>query len=135
MKILYLECNMGAAGDMLMSALYELLPDKAAFVRAMNSLGLPGVELTPLPARTCGIAGTRMEITVGGAEEESHDVPMAAGEGHIHVHSHGHDHHEHDHGHHCHEHHMPMNTVITTITTPPPAASPPSSAACPCPGR
>lgn len=104
MKILYLECNMGAAGDMLMSALYELLPDKAAFVRAMNSLGLPGVELTPLPARTCGIAGTRMEITVDGAEEESHDVPMAAGEGHIHVHSHGHDHHEHDHGH-CHEHH------------------------------
>ena len=104
MKILYLECNMGAAGDMLMSALYELLPDKAAFVRAMNSLGLPGVELTPLPARTCGIAGTRMEITVGGAEEESHDVPMAAGEGHIHVHSHGHEHHEHDHGH-CHEHH------------------------------
>ena len=102
MKILYLECNMGAAGDMLMSALYELLPDKAAFVRAMNSLGLPGVELNPLPARTCGIAGTRMEITVGGAEEESHDVPMAAGEGHIHVHSHGHDHHEHDHGHHCH---------------------------------
>ena len=104
MKILYLECNMGAAGDMLMSALYELLPDKAAFVSAMNSLGLPGVELTPLPARTCGIAGTRMEITVDGAEEESHDVPMAAGEGHIHVHSHGHDHHEHDHGH-CHEHH------------------------------
>lgn len=107
MKILYLECNMGAAGDMLMSALYELLPDKAAFVSAMNSLGLPGVELTPLPARTCGIAGTRMEITVGGAEEESHDVPMAAGEGHIHVHPHGHDHHEHGYGHHHHHHASP----------------------------
>ena len=104
MKILYLECNMGAAGDMLMSALYELLPDKAAFVNTMNSLGLPGVTLIPLSAKTCGIAGTRMEVTVGGEEEESHDVPMAAGEGHIHVHSHGHDHHEHDHGH-CHEHH------------------------------
>ena len=25
MKILYLECNMGVAGDMLMAALYELL--------------------------------------------------------------------------------------------------------------
>ena len=35
MKILYLECNMGAAGDMLMSALYELLPDKASFVLSL----------------------------------------------------------------------------------------------------
>lgn len=75
MKILYLECNMGAAGDMLMSALYELLPDKVAFVRTMNSLGLPGVTLSPLSARTCGIAGTRMEVTVGGQEEASLDVP------------------------------------------------------------
>ena len=115
MKILYLECNMGAAGDMLMSALYELLPDKAAFVSTMNSLGLAGVSLSPLSAKTCGIAGTRMEVTVGGEEEESHDMPMAAAEGHIHVHPHGHDHHGHDHCHpedphcpghdHCHEHH------------------------------
>ena len=115
MKILYLECNMGAAGDMLMSALYELLPDKAAFVNTMNSLGLPGVTLIPLSAKTCGIAGTRMEVTVGGEEEESHDVPMAAAEGHIHLHPHDHAHHHHDHCHpenphcpghdHCHEHH------------------------------
>ena len=41
MKILYLECNMGAAGDMLMSALYELLPEpeKKEFLDTMNSLG------------------------------------------------------------------------------------------------
>lgn len=29
MKTLYLQCAMGAAGDMLTAALYELLPDKA----------------------------------------------------------------------------------------------------------
>ena len=38
MKILYLECKMGAAGDMLMSALYELLPDQASFLDIMNHL-------------------------------------------------------------------------------------------------
>ena len=31
---LYLECNMGAAGDMLMGALLELLPDKELFFSA-----------------------------------------------------------------------------------------------------
>ena len=56
MKILYLECNMGAAGDMLMSALYELLPDQAAFVSAMNSLGLPGVTLIIVLHFLCSIS-------------------------------------------------------------------------------
>ena len=45
MKTLYLECNMGAAGDMLMAALLELLPDRDAFLRDMNALGLPGIEM------------------------------------------------------------------------------------------
>ena len=31
MRTLYIECNMGAAGDMLLAALYELLEDKSAF--------------------------------------------------------------------------------------------------------
>ncbi len=39
MRTLYLECNMGAAGDMLMAALYELLEDKQGFVEKMNRLG------------------------------------------------------------------------------------------------
>ena len=71
MRTLYIECNMGAAGDMLMSALYELLEDKDGFVAAMNGLGLPGVRLEACPATTCGIAGTHMRVTVDGAEETS----------------------------------------------------------------
>ena len=43
MRTLYIECNMGVAGDMLMAALYELLEDqeKESFLHAMNHLGLP----------------------------------------------------------------------------------------------
>ena len=129
MKTLYLECNMGAAGDMLMSALLELHPDPQTFLERMNGLGLPGVALTASPATSCGITGTHVSVTVHGEEEQSEDVPQPhhhALEGehphlHIHVaeehpdqshphhhgHHHGHNHeHEHEHHHdHDHEHH------------------------------
>ena len=69
MKTLYIECNMGAAGDMLMSALYELLEDKQGFLDVMNGLGLPGVKVEAQQGKTCGIAGTHMAVTVNGEEE------------------------------------------------------------------
>ena len=74
MKTLYLECKMGAAGDMLMAALYELLDQdqREEFLRTMNHLGLPGVEVAPVAAKTSGIAGTHMRVTVHGQEEHGH---------------------------------------------------------------
>ena len=39
MKTLYIECNMGAAGDMLMAALLELVPDPDEYVVRLNDLG------------------------------------------------------------------------------------------------
>ena len=87
MKTLYIECAMGAAGDMLMSALYELLEDKKGFLDKMNHLGLPQVELVPQEKTTCGICGTHMAVTVNGEEETE-----AAGHKHHHHHGHGHHH-------------------------------------------
>ena len=46
MKTIYLECNMGAAGDMLMSALYEICEQKDWFLYKMNEVFAPfGVSL------------------------------------------------------------------------------------------
>ena len=45
MKTLYLECGMGAAGDMLTAALLELITDRQSFVDRVNGLGLPGVHV------------------------------------------------------------------------------------------
>ena len=71
MKTIYLDCAMGAAGDMLMAALYELLPEKEPFWQTMHALGLPGVEISAEKAVKCGITGTHMRVTVHGAEEGS----------------------------------------------------------------
>lgn len=103
MKVLYLECNMGAAGDMLMGALADLLPDREGFADRMNALGLPGVHVELRNAVKCGVVGTHAEVTVSGTEEESLEVPM---QGHAHNHDHEHTHsHEHEHPHtHTHAH-------------------------------
>ena len=80
MKTLYLECNMGAAGDMLMAALYELLPNGQSFIDKMNMLGIPGVELKAEKTSKCGIQGTHMEVSVYHMAESS--------ENHSHSHNH-----------------------------------------------
>jgi len=109
MKTLYLECNMGAAGDMLMAALYELMSpaEQARFLETMNRL-FPGVEVSPRQAATCGITGTHMDVTIRGQEEHSQDIALGCGQDtvHAHVHETGHDeaHHSHCHDHeHCHD--------------------------------
>lgn len=125
---LYLECNMGAAGDMLTAALLELLPDRREFLDRMNGLGIPGVRIECVPETKCGIPGSRIKVFVNGEEETVQDVPMTAcaeasvtgkhehrdeecpaaeeQEHHHHEHSdHGHGHnHEHGEGH-AHAHH------------------------------
>ena len=103
MKTLYLECSMGAAGDMLTAALLELVEDKQQFIDRINHLGLSGVRVTAEPSVKCGITGTHMKVTVDGEEEESLD---AQGHHHEHVHEHSHAHaHEHPHDDHEHGHH------------------------------
>ncbi len=96
MRTLYIDCGMGAAGDMLSAALLELIPDKEKFIDELNALGIPGAIYRAEPSEKCGIRGTRMVVTVNGTEEESFDE-------HRHEHEHGHCH-EHEHEH-CHEHH------------------------------
>ena len=92
MKTLYLDCSMGAAGDMLAAALLELLPDPDAFVAELNALAIPDVKFFREASVKCGITGTHLQVTVHGEEEGAHD----------HHHAHSHDHHDHAHSHHHH---------------------------------
>ncbi|MCR5072602.1 MAG: nickel pincer cofactor biosynthesis protein LarC [Clostridiales bacterium] len=96
MKTLYLDCSMGAAGDMLTAALLELLPDPDAFVEHLNGLEIPGVEFRREKTQKCGITGTHMSVLVHGREEDPHmhENARAHSDGKAdHCHAHVHEHH------------------------------------------
>lgn len=95
MRILYLDCGMGAAGDMLAGALVSLLSkeEQESFIKMINNIGVDGVKVSLSDDAKCGIVGKHFKVEIDGVEEYSHDV---------HEHEHHHEH-EQEHGHH-HEH-------------------------------
>ncbi len=104
MKTLYLDCSMGAAGDMLTAALLELLPDQEEFLSQLNALGIPGVTIEKEKMSKCGIGGTHIRVKVHGVEE---------GDDSRHHHTHHHTHHHsgmHDVEHIV--HHLPVTDKI-----------------------
>ncbi len=97
MRTLYIDCGMGAAGDMLTAALLELLPNREAFLEKLNALGIPGVTVVAEPSTKCGISGTHIRVAVRGEEETEH---------------------MHDyHGHHDHHHHHGSMDEIRSIVS------------------
>lgn len=84
MKTLYIECKMGAAGDMLTSALFDLIDDKPRMLKKMNAIGLEGVHTHIEPSESCGIHGYHTSVHIHGHVE-----------GDEHVHAHHHHHHDH----------------------------------------
>lgn len=97
MKLLYLDCFMGAAGDMLMGALLSLLPEPESFVERMNALLGGRAQLSCARDEKCGISGLHVTVTVNGREEDEHA-------------------HEHErHGHHHSHHHTSVGEICSMI--------------------
>lgn len=86
MKVIFFECNMGAAGDMLMSAMLDLLDEPEKFIQELNMLNIPGVHFDLMQSVKCGITGRYIKVSVHGVQED--EIYRE------------HSHHEHSHEHH-----------------------------------
>ena len=116
MKSLYLECNAGISGDMLVAALLDLGADKEALDKALQSIPAKGFEYKISRVSKVGVDCCDFDVILD-EEHANHDHDMAFLHGngdavvHSHEHEHHHDHeheheHHHDHDHeHEHEHH------------------------------
>lgn len=77
MKTLFLECNMGAAGDMLMAALWELTEDKETALECIHSIDLPHTSISFDNTVTCGISCTKAHVVIAGEEESYNHIHNA----------------------------------------------------------
>ena len=82
MKTLYLECNMGASGDMIMAALLDLYDKPQEFIDLMNGLGIPGVRLSQEEVKKCGVRGRSVHVLIDGREEACGDEDPGASPDH-----------------------------------------------------
>lgn len=94
MKTLYIECKMGAAGDMIMAALYELLStqQQTLFLEKMNQLMPDIVSVSANKEKKCGISGTHMHIQINGTKESAHQHMQESSNNILHSHNHLHPH-------------------------------------------
>lgn len=106
MNVLYLDCAMGAAGDMLTGALLELHPAPERVLGTLNRAFAGAAHITARQVEKCGIRGTHVTVDIDGQTEgpDLHDH-------HAHEHDHAHDHA------HAHDHHTSIREVRARISS------------------
>lgn len=61
MKTLYIDCSMGASGDMLAGALLDLIPDSMSVIAKINEL-IPSINVRLQQTTKCGINGKHFDV-------------------------------------------------------------------------
>ena len=111
MRTLYLDCGMGAAGDMLTAALLQLFPDPVKQVKKLNALQIPEVKYQLVACTRGGIRGHQIRVFVKGQEEEIHEHDHGKDHDHTPKEVEKQEHHEHSHGH----THNSMSQIVRLI--------------------
>ncbi|MBE5911718.1 LarC family nickel insertion protein [Pseudobutyrivibrio sp.] len=110
-QTLYLECNSGISGDMLVGALLDLGASQDTLSNVLDTVQAEGFDIVYTKQKRSGLECMDFDVVLD-ADHENHDHDMDYLYGHLqedHSHEHHHDHeHTHEHEHHnqhSHEHH------------------------------
>lgn len=98
MKILYLDCFSGIAGDMTLAALIDLGADLSYIVDHLKQLPIDDFEMSVVPVIKQGISAKNLHLHIG--DHHHHDHSHEHNHDHHHSHDHDHTHDDHDHHHH-----------------------------------
>lgn len=110
MRTLFLECNAGISGDMLVAAMLDMGADREALDKALTSIPLQGFTYKISRVKKVGLDCCDFAVILD-AEHANHDHDMDYLHGHSNAfafkmadHAHCHEHHHHGHGEHHHAH-------------------------------
>lgn len=96
---LYLECNSGIAGDMMVAALLDLGADREVLQRVLASLPAEGYRIEMKRVKKAGVDCQDFNVVLDDVHENhDHDMEYLHGMEHPHYHTHGHVDHGHDNG-------------------------------------
>ena len=82
MRAIYLDCGMGAAGDMVTAALLELHDAPDTVLTKLNRVFAGKAVLTARKEHKCGIAGTQLTVAINGETERDNCRGMEPESGH-----------------------------------------------------
>jgi hypothetical protein len=96
-QTLYLECNTGISGDMMVAALLDLGADEQVLKTALASIPAEGFSVEISRVKKAGLDVCDFLVKLD-EKHENHDHDMEYLYGHVHDHEHHHDEYEHHHG-------------------------------------
>lgn len=94
MKRLFLDCQMGLAGDMLTATLLGLVDNPETWIERLNQIGIPDVIYALIPKEEKGLEGYRVAVTINGIEESENHKGSSHNQHHSNQYT---DHHHHVH--------------------------------------
>ena len=97
MKRLFLDCQMGIAGDMLTATLLGLVDNPQTWINLLNQIGIPDVTYSLISKEDKGVEGYRVVVTINGIEESENHKGSPNNQYHSDHHNSNHhnDHHHH----------------------------------------
>lgn len=110
-QTLYLECNAGISGDMMVAAMLDLGANRQVLEKALKSIPDDSFQIEISRVKKSGVDCCDFHVILD-KEHENHDHDMEYLHGknhhddeHNHIHEHHHAEHMHEEGHHSHDHH------------------------------